>query len=283
MPIYDLGYRHWKGETVAPGLRFWTITRTGIAMFIRRRNFLVMLLLSAIPFIVRGVMLYAFFFSEKLNIKLPFLQLDGKFYFDFLSWQLFWVLAMLLYAGSGLISNDLRCNALPIYFSKPISRTDYLLGKLGVLCFFLLAVTLIPGLILWIAHLLFAGSWQAFQENSWIGAAILTYSLILAVVNGILMLAFSSFGRNGRFAGLLFFAAYFFSESLYGILRVVSRDTNFAFCSLKNNYLRIGEALFDVPSRYNMPVWPSFLILAGLTAGSVAILIWRIRPVEVVK
>lgn len=283
MPIYDLGYRHWKGGSLSSGRCSWAIARTGIMTFLRRRNFLVLLLLSFIPFVVRGVMLYAFFFSEQLDIKIPFFRLDSKFYFDFLTWQLFWIFAMALYIGSGLIANDLRCNALQIYFSKPLTRMDYLLGKLGILFFFVLLVTLLPGLFLWLLHLMFAGSWEALQQNAWIGLSILVYSLVLALVNGLLMLAFSSLSRNSRFAGLVFFAVYFFSESVYGILRVVSRDTNLAFCSLKNNYLRIGEFLFDRPSIYNMPVWPSVLILMALTLGSMAVLLWRIKPVEVVK
>jgi ABC-2 type transport system permease protein len=283
MPIYDLGYRHWKGDSLSAGHRSWAIAKTGIVMFLRRRNFLVLLLLSFIPFIIRGVMLYAFFFSEQLNIRIPFFSLDSKFYFDFLSWQLFWIFAMSLYIGSGLIANDLRCNALQIYFSKPLRRVDYLLGKLGILFFFVLSVTLVPGLLLWLLHLMFAGTWEALQQNAWIGLSILVYSLILALINGLLMLAFSSLSKNSRFAGLVFFAVYFFSESVYGVLRVVSRDTSLAFCSLKNNYLRLGELLFDRPSLYNMPAWPSILILIVLAVGSLAILFWRIKPVEVVK
>jgi len=283
MPIYDLGYRHWKGKLLSADYRWWAITRAGVLMLARRRNFIVLLLLSLIPFIIRGVMLYAYFFSQQLHIRIPFLQLDGKFYFDFLSWQLFWVFIMLLYAGSGLVANDLRSNALQIYFSKPIGRTDYLLGKLGILCSFILLVTLVPGLLLFLLHMIFAGDSAAFQQHAWIAGAIIGYSILLAGVNGLLMLAFSSLSRNSRFAGLVFFALYFFSESVYGLLRVISRDTSMAFCSLKNNYLRIGEAFFGMTSQYNMPVWPSILVLSGLMVLSLLLLFRQIRPVEVVK
>jgi ABC-2 type transport system permease protein len=283
MPIYDLGYRHWKGKPLSSDHRWWAITRAGVMMLARRRNFIILFLLSLVPFIIRGGMLYGYFFSEQLHFKIPFLKLDGNFYFDFLSWQLFWIFVMLMYAGSGLIANDLRSNALQIYFSKPIRRLDYLLGKLGILSSFILMVTLVPGLLLFLLHMLFAGDLQILQQYAWISGSIVVYSLILALVNGLLMLAFSSLSRNSRFAGLVFFAVYFFSESVYGLLRVISRDTNWAFCSLKNNYLRVGEAFFGLDSRYNMPVWPSILVLACLMVASFLLLYWRIRPVEVIK
>ncbi len=284
MPIYDLGYRHWKGKPLAGERRWWTITRAGVGMLVRRRNFLILLVISLVPFIIRGGMLYAFFFSEQLHFRLPpFFKLDESFYYDFLKWQLFWIFVMLMYAGSGLVANDLRSNALQIYFSKPIRRIDYLAGKLGILGTFILAVTLLPGWLLFLIHMLFAGDGQLLQQKAWIAVSILLFSLLMALINGMLMLAFSSFSRNSRFAGLVFFAFYFFSESVYGLLRVISRDTNWAFCSLKNNYLRVGEAIFGLPSSFNMPVWPSVLVLSVLGAASFLVLYWRIRPVEVVK
>ena len=43
------------------------------------------------------------------------------------------------------ISQDLRFNALPLYFSRPLRRIDYFLGKLGVIGFFLAAMVGRPG------------------------------------------------------------------------------------------------------------------------------------------
>ena len=40
---------------------------------------------------------------------------------------------LVVLAGPNLISRDLRFNALPLYFSRPLTRLDYFLGKLGVI------------------------------------------------------------------------------------------------------------------------------------------------------
>jgi ABC-type transport system involved in multi-copper enzyme maturation permease subunit len=283
MPIYDLGYRHWEGTVQSHARRWFIITRRGIALLIRNRKFISLLVLSMIPFIIRGAMLYAYFFSEKLNIRIPFLTVDGKFYFDFLRYQAFPIFLMLLYAGSGLISNDLRYNALQIYFSKPLTRMDYILGKLGIVGFFTLAVTLLPGLLLFILHVSFANSMKVFVDNLWMLGSIVLFSLLLALVNSMLVLALSSLSRSSRFAGLSFFAVFVFSEALMGILKAITRDSRAGLVSLQTNLWRVGEALFDVPTRFNIEPWQSFLVLAGLLAISIVILILRIRPVEVIK
>ena len=49
-----------------------------------------------------------------------------------------------VYVGAGLIANDRRANALQIYLSKPLTRAEYVVGKLAILMAFLLLVTWVP-------------------------------------------------------------------------------------------------------------------------------------------
>jgi hypothetical protein len=160
---------------------------------------------------------------------------------------------------------------------------DYILGKLGIVGFFTLAVTLLPGLLLFILHVSFANSMKVFVDNLWMLGSIVLFSLLLALVNSMLVLALSSLSRSSRFAGLSFFAVFVFSEALMGILKAITRDSRAGLVSLQTNLWRVGEALFDVPTRFNIEPWQSFLVLAGLLAISIVILILRIRPVEVIK
>ena len=44
---------------------------------------------------------------------------------------------LVLLVGPELISQDLRFNAMPLYFSRPVRRIDYFAGKLGVIAVFL--------------------------------------------------------------------------------------------------------------------------------------------------
>ena len=40
---------------------------------------------------------------------------------------------LVLLVGPELISQDLRFNAMPLYFARPVRRLDYFVGKLGVI------------------------------------------------------------------------------------------------------------------------------------------------------
>ena len=51
-------------------------------------------------------------------------------------------------AGPGLIAPDLANNALPLYFSRPLTRWSYALARLTVLVGMLSVVTWVPGLML---------------------------------------------------------------------------------------------------------------------------------------
>ena len=55
-----------------------------------------------------------------------------------------------------LVVNDMRHRVLPLYFSRPISRADYVVSKLVALTVALLALTLLPVVILFIGRVLAA-------------------------------------------------------------------------------------------------------------------------------
>ncbi|PYV09666.1 MAG: hypothetical protein DMG07_22665, partial [Acidobacteria bacterium] len=126
MPIHDLSYRHWSGEWTSHPYRWWVITRQGIRLLAAKKWFLGLMILSALPFVVRSVILYL----VTVVGNLPMVRVNAKFFLDFLNQQTSFVLPIAVFAGSGLIASDLKANALQIYLSKPITRRDYLLGKL---------------------------------------------------------------------------------------------------------------------------------------------------------
>ena len=52
---------------------------------------------------------------------------------------------MTAFIGPGMIAPDLANNALPLYFCRPLSRTEYVLGRACVILFLLSFITWIPG------------------------------------------------------------------------------------------------------------------------------------------
>lgn len=280
MPIYDLGYRHWSGQWTSHPYRWWVITRQGISLLVRKKRFMALMILSAIPFLVRSVMLYL---SSAVGRNLPLFQINGKFFEDFLSQQMFFAFIIAIYAGAGLVSNDLKANALQIYLSKPITRQDYLIGKLGVLAFFLALPTLVPALLLYLLAILFQANLSYFRDNPWVPASIVGYALAIIFTYALVMLALSSLSKSSRFAGINFAAVFFFSQILYGILSGILRTTTVAWVSLGNNLTQVGDFFFRSNAHYRCPTWLSALILAALMVGSAWIVHNRVKAVEVVS
>lgn len=280
MPVHDLGYKHWSGDWTSHPYRWWVITRQGIGLLIQRKRFLLLMILSAFPFLVRCVMLYL---STVVGRNIPLLNINAKFFEDFLNQQMFFVFIIAIYAGSGLIANDLKVNALQIYLSKPITRQDYIFGKLGVLLFFLALPTLLPSLLLFLLAVLFKADPAFFQQYYWVTAPIAGYSVLIILTYALLMLALSSLSTSSRFAGISFAAVFFFSKILFGILQGVLRTSRVAWVSVDNNLTQIGDFLFRSVPQYRSPVWISVLVLLVLLAGSSWLVHRRVRAVEVVQ
>jgi len=247
----------------------------------RRRGFLVLMFLSLIPFLVRVVMLYV---KTMLPSNARFLEITPKFFEDFLSQQTwFFTFAVAVYAGAGLIANDFKANALQIYLSKPITRRDYVIGKLGVLVFFLALTTLVPALLLVLIAMLFQPTPGFFARHFWVAGSVTLYALVIIFTYAFCMLALSSLSRSSRFAGINFLGVLFFSQILYTVLRQMLRTDAVAWISLGNNLTQVGDFLFGTPAQYRSPVWLSALLLLLLMGGCAWVVHRRVRAVEVVK
>jgi len=280
MPIHDLSYRHWKGEWTSHPYRWWVITRQGIRLLARRRWFIVLMILSAIPFVVRGAMLY---FASVAGKNLPFVRIDPKFFADFLSQQMFFTFLIAIYAGAGLIAHDLKANALQIYFSKPITRRDYMIGKLGVLAYFLALPTLVPGLLLFLLAVLFDSDLTFLQQYYWVPLSITAFSIVIVLAFATMILMLSSLTHSSRFAGINFAAVFLFSHILCGILGMILRTKQLAWVSFSNNLELIGDMIFRLTPRHTSPLWATVLVIAAIIAGGAWIIHRRVQAVEVVR
>src|ERR1700674_1565186 len=111
------------------------------------------MLVAWIPCIIRGVQIYV-----AANFpQASFLAVSGRTFRDFLDQQELFVFFITVYAGSGLIADDIRANALQLYFSPPVTRTQYAAGKLASLMAALAMVTWVPAMLLLMLEPLFAG------------------------------------------------------------------------------------------------------------------------------
>ena len=279
MPIHDQSYRRYGGEKIPHGRTWMVIAAAGIRTFFAKRGFLGLLLISWMPFFARALQIYA---SANLP-QADFLALTPETFRDFLSQQQVFVFFITVYVGSGLIANDRRANALQIYLSKPLTRSEYVLGKLAILMAFLMLVTGIPALLLLIVQALFAGTFSFVRDNIYLVPAITLFSSIQVVMISASMLALSSLSNSSRYVGILYAALVFFSQALFNVMRFVTGGTTVAWMSFESNLSQVGNAIFRLPLQYETPWLVSFLMVAALIVLSGFVLDRRVRGVEIVR
>ena len=278
MPIHDQGYRRYGGDKAPRGYGWAVITRAGIRTFVARRAFLGLLLLSWFPFFVRAVQIYA---AANLP-QAAFLKLSADTFRQFLEQQEIFLFFVTVYVGAGLIANDRRANALQIYLSKPLTRAEYIFGKLAILMSFLLLVTWVPAILLLIVQIAFAGDFTFFKDNVYLFPAITLFSFLQVTMVATAMLALSSLSKSGRYVGILYTAVIFFTQAIYGVLFAVTRGSSFSWVSFQANLSQMGDVIFRLTPKYSTP-WPvSLLMILALIAASGVVLERRVRGVEVV-
>ena len=278
MPIHDQSYRRYAGPRREPGGAWLVIAAAGIRALLARKLFLAVMLAAWGQFFVRAVTFYLSANFPSLNVLAPSVETFRQFF----EMQEIFVLFVTVYVGSGLIANDRRSNALQIYLSKPLGRAEYVAGKLGILGFFLLLVTLAPALALLLLEVMFSASLAFLGEHPFLVPAVTLYALVEVALASFTMLALSSLSTSARYAAVLYAGAIFFTAAVFAILRGATRSSMLAWLSVRANLDQIGDVVFRLPPRFESPWLLSVLVVVLLIGLSIVVLERRVRGVEVV-
>ncbi|MFO8051015.1 MAG: ABC transporter permease subunit [Thermoplasmatota archaeon] len=160
----------------------------------------------------------------KIDADRPSSELE-KEYFDIM-WgggfhynRFLWMILLTAVAGSTLISNDLKNNTLALYFSRPITWLDYLLGKWTALFIVLSIITIVPAFVLFVAEVSFMNEgWTFILSKTWLlGSAMITYTAALVVFTSV-ALAFSSLSKRWIVAGVGIFSSFLITPIISDML-----------------------------------------------------------------
>ncbi len=185
-----------------------------------------------------------------------------------------------------LISQDLRTRAYLIHFARPILRLEYIAGKVGVVGFFLLTFTAFPALLLYLVGLLLSPSIDVFLTTWDLPFRIVLASACLILPTTLVALAFSSLTLESRIAGFAWFAMWIIGHVTYSALIALPtmeagrfHDFQPGWRLLTSPYQVLGTVqsyIFGFAGNPEM-VWPSLMLLAAVSAGSLAILFRRVN------
>jgi ABC-type transport system involved in multi-copper enzyme maturation permease subunit len=220
MPIFDQGYQHWTGPLSGHAWRWLAVARHGVRATLKSRLVRWFLFAAWAPALALVAVLAVWGLLEQqaesvltvLKQILPAEMVAQPREFRSAVWtiaysfffkaELAMALFLVLVVGPNLVSRDLRFNALPLYFSRPLRRIDYFVGKLGVIGFFLAVTQVGPAVVAYLFGIAFSLDVGVIRDTHrllWGGAL---YGLVITLSAGTLMLALSSLSRRSIYVGL---------------------------------------------------------------------------------
>ncbi|HTM51948.1 MAG TPA: hypothetical protein VL285_24805 [Bryobacteraceae bacterium] len=286
MAVYRRGYQRYQGPLSSRWARLFVLPRFAWERLMQQRLVTILFVVAMFWPVGCAGFVYLAHHAELLQGFGPnlagFLKVDATFFVVFMNVQGVFAVILSAFAGPSLIAPDLANGALPLYFSRPLSRPEYVLSRMLVLMGVLSPVTWIPGLLLFLMQASLAG-WTWFQENWTIGAGMFFGFLLWILLVGLVAMASSAYVKWRIVAGALVLGAFFVLAGA---------------AELANAVLRVEWASAANPARAMDQIWRSMLgaeplsgpeayecavSLAVMSALLLLVLRRKIRPVEVVS
>jgi ABC-2 type transport system permease protein len=285
--VYDRRYRGYDGTLTPTGARWRVLPRFAWKGVFRSRLFAGFFTVCFAWPVAATVWIYLHHnFAALANLGLTGVSLapvSATFFAAFMGVQCFFFGGLLtLIVGPGLVSPDLANGALPLYLSRPLSRTGYAVGKMATLVVLLSAITWIPGLFLFLLQSWLAG-WGWFSDNLRIGIAILLGAGIWILTISLLALAASALARRKVIAQTFLLGVIIFgSVAGQAVNQMFGTRLGFVF-ALPELMHTVWEGLYRVPLNAQLPPAIAWMALAAICAASVGVLARKLRAFEVVK
>lgn len=309
MAVYEHLYGAYQGESHSAWSRFLVIPRYALREVFKSKLLVTIFILCFIYPLIATILVYLHHNANALallqiNVR-ELLPIDRSFFRTFLEVQGGFAFILTVLVAPPLISRDLSNNALPLYLCRPLSRTEYVLGKMSVIVFLLSLVTWIPGLVIFFFQASLAGfAW--LLANLWMIWAIFFGFMVWIILLSLLALAVSSFLKwrvvaSGALLGMFFVPSAFGQIinnlfltrsghliSLWATMNSIWRGL-FGLFERQTGQIRgrVSNPVFDGQIvdivMLEPPLWVSWLVIALVCAVCVWLLSRKVRAYEVIK
>lgn len=194
---------------------------------------------------------------------------------------------LLAMVAAGLVAEDRRSGAMELYFSRPLRRRDYILGKLLAAGLVPTAVLVLPYVLLW----LFAMGMAPPHASAPLWGLLLPGLFGAAVASMVLtatILGLSAVGERGRTVGVIYVVGMLILSSMGDALSEQGQAWA-GYLSPMRNVQTLTDAVLDAGSSgmllgmltsrpdTNPSTAISVACLVGLTALGLLTLVWRVR------
>ena len=291
MAVYQHTYQQYSGVTTPLWSRLLILPRYAFQGVFQSKLFTALFAICFAPLLSETIVIYLHHnvsFLEGFQFKVSdLIQINAGFF----RWSLFiqglFAFLLTVIIGPVLISRDLANNALPLYLCRPLSRVEYVVGKMSAVIILLSAMTWIPLLLLFFFQAYLVGSvW--LWENLYIAGAIIGISGTGILLFALLSVALSAWVKWRIAASGAFFAVFVIPTPITIMLNEMFRTylgtllhPGFLLNILMDKLFRLessGMPDWMVPPTWS--IWASLIILALLCVGLLSL---KVRAYEVVK
>jgi ABC-type transport system involved in multi-copper enzyme maturation permease subunit len=190
--------------------------------------------------------------------------------------QVLWTLLLAAVVGSKMIAQDINEKSYNLYFARPLTKRDYIIGKFGTLGIILGLVTLVPSMITYALLILLTKISSTYViDHLWVWGAIIGYSLVTVLTLSTLSLAFSSVTARRFYAAAALVVIYLVT----GIMgQVVSQAFNSDYArliSIADDMSIVGQITFNIADNLNLKFdWHYSLAVLAVIWLACAALVW---------
>jgi len=295
-------YRRFQGTLQGGSLRFWPLLTSNLHTALKQRRALLILYLpAAIATVALCLFVYLRFaaepvmersgenlgIQEQLALQLAKTQAEQllgvkRLILEFNKGMALFALLATAWFGGGLFCEDRKAGAHQLYFSRPITRLDYFLGKFCAASTFGAFGVLVPAMIICLVATVFSPEWSFLKEEWDVPLRAIAFSLLWMVTVSSLVLAASSLAPRRTFALLGVFAFLFISLIVAQILGELVSD-HYRAIALIEDLNTLSYAIFgNHTERTNVATSDAWVGVIGIILASWGIIALRLRRLEVV-
>jgi ABC-2 type transport system permease protein len=285
MAVYRRTYASYSGA-LTPAWSRWLVLFRYARRNLFRSKFLTAFFVACFffPLLCLGAIYLAnnLSFLQQIGAPSGFLVIDNRFFFYFMNVQGWLAFVLTAFAGPGLISGDLANGALPLYFCRPFSRSEYVLGKASVLGILLSQITWVPGIILFVVQATLAGPRWAW-DHLWIAGSLIVSSLIWIAILSLLAMALSAWVKWRIVAGALLLAMLFFGAGFAEAINAVLRIESGHLVNIAYLMTTVWNSLFRMDSDRAFSAVEAVMALLAYCGVCLGLLMRKVRAYEVIR
>lgn len=287
MPIHDLGYKAYTGARRPPSANLWTLARQGLRRAIAPFTVKASLIAAGFAVIIYPIVFLVASFAKVTTSRgtrdLGAALSPEGFVRGIFDWQLWlFVFVITIAAGAGAVADDVRHRAFQFYFAKPVTREQYMFGRIYPVAFLSFLLTFGPALVLIGLAVFVAPDKAEASTRAGLVFPSLMFSVAISCVMAVVSVAVSSLSRSKGLTMSVWVAIFFLPHMVAVVVRLVTKSTWLYLLSLPGSLGILGDAIFKRAIEGSVGGWHALAALVAVITGSVLLLRKKLLDVEII-